>query len=228
MMVGFRARRLPAVLLRRRSGGSALLTRGVGGLVVAAGAVVALAAVSCVGGAAKPGASALGTGWRGYRDPGGWILRYPPGWRLQRVDWGGLHQRIRGAAVTNLPGGLPELPDPQGPNPARWDMRHLRRSFVAIQFVHETFSGGPAPLMCGPPCPSPTSEPDTALPLAMADAYVPGRDNDSIGGPRPLRLDVVAKGVGYRIMVWFGTAVGARDRAIAERIVASIAFALPA
>jgi PASTA domain-containing protein len=151
--------------------------------------------------------------WQTYRDRQlGWSMASPPGWHLQTFDEGG-HGTFRGVLVANVEFDF-RHPDLRDTWTGAWDMRGLPTDAVVVQFQYLL------------PRFEPSGQPDTPFPLSLDDAR-PVRDRPAYGAPQPrLFLPVIAEGEpGYAVFAWFGSEASPNDRAIAERIVASITFA---
>lgn len=155
-------------------------------------------------------------GWRTYTDPlQGWSMRYPPGWHLsafQNVCMAG----FTGAVVANVPGAYQS---PASLSGCFWppSMSALSPSGVVVEL--DFMSGGPATL-------TQSTTPDTTFPLSFS-----GLQPAPSPGPGPTRYTerVQMNGLDrYSLNVWIGEQASARDREIAQRIVASISVGPPA
>jgi len=149
------------------------------------------------------------SGWRTVDDEvAGWSMRYPVQWQLQHFDYSAIKLTLKGIAISNMRAEIPRSSDG-----ASWDFRSLAPNFVMIEFSH-VFGGGPRNKSVAP----------SRFPLSLEDAQL-APSSDSLGGPTPLYLPVVAPGdPGFRLEVWFGTHASLADKATAAKIVSSISF----
>jgi hypothetical protein len=137
-------------------------------------------------------------------------MAYPPGWHLQTFDEGG----FRGVLVSSVEFEF-RHPDLGDTGTTAWDMRGLATHAVVVQFQYLL------------PRLEPSGQRDTPFPLSLDDAR-PVRDRPAFGAPQPrLWLPIIVEGnPGYAVFAWFGLEASPHDRVIAERVVASIKFAL--
>ncbi|MGH2488909.1 MAG: PQQ-binding-like beta-propeller repeat protein [Candidatus Limnocylindria bacterium] len=142
-------------------------------------------------------------------------MAYPPGWRLKAFDQQIDHLgAIRGSLVSNVHFRFRHPDLGEGAQTSAWDMRGLPPDAVVVEFHYLV-----RPELT-------TEEPDTPFPLSL-DRAQRVRDRPAYGAPQPrLFLPVIVGGKpGYAVFAWFGPQASPSDRAIAERVVASIRFA---
>lgn len=147
-----------------------------------------------------------------------WLISYPSDWHLQTFQAGCL-VTSSGAVVSNLNRVLDHIPRDEPPEcTIEWDLREVSESFVGVEIAR----------IVGGPYRSPATGPDTELPLKL--------DAESLG---PLDSEWVRPGTrgktlratfnrepGWNVRVWAGLSASEEDQAEAERIVASLTFAL--
>lgn len=155
------------------------------------------------------------TRWERFADADvGWSLLYPDGWRVQEDD-GSCPDHAQ-VLVTNVGADVrhPERESPGFSCTDLWDMRELPDGFVVIELE--------VPGDVGPG----EEGSQRSTPLSLDDAYR-GTAHPRLGVPRGLWIPVfLDESHQYFVRVWFGPAASARDRDIAERIVATIRFDL--
>jgi hypothetical protein len=154
-----------------------------------------------------------GESWNTHRDPFGWSMAYPPGWRLQTF-----HEEtiatFRGALVSNVDLEFHHPDLEEGHYTTQWDMRGLPPDAVVVQVQYLVRIA------------TTTTAPDSTFPLSL-DRAERVRDEPAYGAPQPhLYLPLIVEGrPDYFVVAWFGPKASERDRATAEQIVASITFA---
>jgi hypothetical protein len=150
--------------------------------------------------------------WKTYRDRElGWSMGHPPGWHVQTFHDEFIGGTFRGAVVSNVDYEFRHPDLGASRHTSAWDMRGLPPHAAVVQFrAMERFG-------------LPTQPPAALFPLSLDHAQRV-RDRPPYGAPQP-RLFLPLAGTGYAVFAWFGSEASTHDRAIAERIVASITFA---
>jgi Tol biopolymer transport system component len=153
-----------------------------------------------------------GESWSTHRDPFGWSMAYPRGWRLQTFHEETL-ATFRGALVSNVDFEFHHPDLGEGHYTTEWDMRGLPPHAVVVQVQYLVRMA------------TTTTAPDSTFPLSL-DRAERVQDKPPYGAPQPrLYLPLVVRGdSGYAVFAWFGPEASVRDRATAEQIVASITF----
>jgi hypothetical protein len=151
------------------------------------------------------------------RPPGQIEVRHPSTWRVQDFGFECPTAAAHGVIVSNLDRDLHNVSG-GGHCSSSLDMRGLPPQLVVVRLWHLVTFGNPS------------NDPDTPLPLDLADARESsGKDREDpeqpYGAPTPiLFMDVVHGGHPYVLQVFLGPQASVRDREIARRIVASIGF----
>lgn len=143
-----------------------------------------------------------------------WRLQYPSAWRGQAFSFlRSCRFSAVGLAVASFGNGLHPLAADNQLCREGWDVSRWPDDGVVVEFFRT--GGGPVPLPRKPP-------PDTPLPYRMDGAT---SQNDS----RFIRTErsVVLKGNTHHIRIWVGPRTTEADKETADRIVASIAPAVP-
>ncbi len=145
----------------------------------------------------------------------GLSMRYPASWHVQRFR-NVCHIGAEGTMVANVPGAYRS---PASPSGCRWppDMGHLPANSVVVEF--DRYVGGPR-VGSG----DRGTTPDTTFPLSLS------KFDHAAPGPKRTRYflqPVTLHGdPRYLVNVWIGRQASAGDRALAGRVVSSIAPAL--